>query len=284
MRHELYLRRRLHTLHSLHDAVSAMRSLSAHHFRIVRKALSPAREYRTEIERVVAEIGIHQPLNATAPGGLLIVASDLGLCGDYNSQLAGRSLEEHRQRHLGPVYSVGRRLRPTLARSGITPHRNYESPASLDGLSRLLLRLAQDLLEDYVDGRIGSLYAASARFDGIGHFTPVCTRLLPIDPVQAAAPLRRSSYVTPDHMMAVAVREFLYISLHELLLDALAAEHGMRLTAAEAALQWIDATSTHTSRKLAASRSEAGTQELLDIVAGGKPRWKQQHGTEEDSR
>lgn len=136
----------------------------------------------------------------------------------------------------------------------------------------MLLRLAQDLLDDFVAERIGALYVTSARFDGIGHFTPVCVRLLPLDPIPGPATPRHSPYVGADHLRAVAMREYLYISLHEVLLDALAAEHGMRLTAAEAALQWIDATATQTSRKLSASRSEAGTQELLDIVAGGRSR------------
>ena len=84
--------------------------------------------------------------------------------------------------------------------------------------------------------------------------------------------MRRSSYITPDHLAAVAVREFLYISLYEVLLDALASEHGMRLTATEAALQWIDTTSERTARQLTASRSETATQEVLDIVAGAKAR------------
>jgi F-type H+-transporting ATPase subunit gamma len=73
-----------------------------------------------------------------------------------------------------------------------------------------------------------------------------------------------------QHLRAVAVREFLYIMLHEILLDALAAEHGMRLMASEAALQWLDETSRRTDRQLATSRVESATQELLDIVAGGR--------------
>ncbi len=272
MRHEVYLRRRLHTLHTLHDAVSAMRSLAAHHFRIVRQGLQPTREYRTEIERILAEIGIPQPEPTAAPAGFLVVASDLGLCGDYNSRLARHAVEEHLQHQFAPVYSVGRRLRPSLARARIALQRNYDAPASLDGVFRLLLQLAQDLLEDYAAERIGSLYVASAHFDGVGHFTPVSTRLLPVGPVQTANPMRPTPYVDARHLRAVAIREYLYISLYELLLDALAAEHGMRLTAAEAALQWIDATSAQTSRKLSASRSESATQELLDIIGGGKPR------------
>jgi F0F1-type ATP synthase gamma subunit len=70
----------------------------------------------------------------------------------------------------------------------------------------------------------------------------------------------------------LAVREFLYISLHEALLEALASEHGMRFAAAEAALEWVDRTTHQTARLLSACRTEAATQELLDIVAGGKPR------------
>jgi F-type H+-transporting ATPase subunit gamma len=275
MRQEAWLRRRLHTLRTLHDAVSAMRSLSAHHLRVVRQALRPAREYRAEIERAVAEIGIHQPAPPTsAPFGLLVVASDLGLCGDYNSRMARQSIEANHavreERRLGPIYSVGRRVRPALAREGMLPERLYDAPASLDGLSRILLQLAQDLLEDYVAGKIGGLYVASARFEGIGRFTPAHTRVLPIEPVEPATPMRPSPFVVTDHLAAVAVREFLYISLYEVLLDALAAEHGMRLMAAEAALQWIETMTVQTSRRLSASRSETATQELLDIVAGGK--------------
>jgi F-type H+-transporting ATPase subunit gamma len=271
MKHETYLRHRLHTLRTLHDAVSAMRSLAAHHFRLVRQTLPAAREYRTAVESIVAEIGLRQPLRPGRPA-LLVVASDLGLCGDYNSRMAQAAIHEREERQLGDVYSVGRRIRPALSRAGIAPARMYDAPSSLEGLSRLLLALGQDVLKDFLSGRIGGLYLVSARFGGVGHFEPVCTRLLPIEPVRATAPLRRSPYVTPDHLAAVAVRELLYISLHEILLDALAAEHGMRLTAAEAALEWLDHTADQTSRRLSASRSESATQELLDIIAGGKRR------------
>ena len=50
----------------------------------------------------------------------------------------------------------GRRVRPVIARAGIMPQCQYEAPASLDGVSRLLLHLAQDVLEDYIAARIGA--------------------------------------------------------------------------------------------------------------------------------
>lgn len=122
--------------------------------------------------------------------------------------------------------------------------------------------------------RIGSLQVVSASFDGVGHFTPISARVLPIEPVAANRPLRRSPYIDSTHLTAVAVREFLYITLYEILLDALAAEHGMRLMAAESALEWLDNTATTAARRLANARSEASTQELLDIVSGRRQRMR----------
>ena len=195
--------------------------------------MEPARQYRDEMDTIVAEIGIRQPLHLGAPAGLLVVASDLGLCGDYNSRLSRMAVDEARGQAAQTIYSVGHRACAVLTKNGLHPFRRYDAPASLEGLSQILLQLAQDVLEDYVTHRIGSLHVVSAGFRGIGHFTPLSVRVLPIEPVKAAIPFRRSPYVDHDSLMTSAVREFLYITLYEILLDALAAEHGMRLMAAE---------------------------------------------------
>jgi len=273
MKRQQYLKHRLETLAALQDAVGAMRSLSAHHFRRARQALAAARQYRNEMDTLVAEVGIHQPLHGGVPAGLLVVASDLGLCGDYNTRLSQLAAAEAGKHAVKTVYSVGRRVRGALAKNAIVPVRSYDGPASFEGVSLLLLGLAQDVLDDYLAMKIGSLQVISAGFDGVGHFTPLSVRVLPIEPVAAASPLRRSPYIDADHLTTVAVREFLYITLYEILLDALAAEHGMRLMAAESALEWLDTAASTTSRRLASARSEASTQELLDIVSGSRLRF-----------
>lgn len=272
MKRQQYLKHRLRSLGALHDAVGAMRSLSAHHFRRARKALAPARQYRAEMNTVLAEIGIHQPLHIGVPGGLLVVASDLGLCGDYNSRLSRLAVEEAKRHAVQTVYSVGHRARTTLAKNSLIPFRTYDAPASLEGLSQVLLGLAEDVLDDYLELRIGSLHVVSAGFDGVGHFSPLSARVLPIEPVSGEEPLARSPYINSSHLTMVAVREFLYITLYDMLLDSLAAEHGMRLMAAESALEWLENTAATTSRRLASTRSEVATQELLDIVGGGRHR------------
>ncbi len=163
-----------------------MRSLSAHHFRRARQALPSARSYREEMNTILGEIGIHQPQPKDAPAGLLLIASDLGLCGDYNSRLSRLAISEAQKYDAKTIYSVGRRARRALIAHSLTPQRTYEAPASLEGVSSVLLGLAQDVLGDYLASKIGSLHVISAGFEGVGHFTPLSVRVLPIDPVTSS--------------------------------------------------------------------------------------------------
>lgn len=268
MKREHDFARRLQTLEALHDAVSAMRSLSAHHFRVVRGALPPAREYRKEIDGIVDVIGIHQAANSNAPPGLLAVTSDFGLCSDYNTATAQMCLREAQSRGAARIYCIGRRGRSVLAKTAGEPKETFEAPTSAEGVTRALMKLAHDLFQEFVSGEVSSLWVVSARFDGVGQFTPVINRVLPVTSPRSSAAPRPSPYVDARYLESVAVREFLYVTLYEILLDALAAEHGMRIVAAESALQWLDNTISLTKRLLTSSRSEASTQELLDIVSG----------------
>ncbi len=157
MKRERYLLRRLHTLGTLNEAVSAMRSLAAHHFRLSRQAIPDARIYREQIETALAEIGLSHPVGILAPPGFLLVVSDSGLCGDYNTRLVQAFLAEYQAQGGGPLYCVGHRPKAILARHQIQPQQWYPAPASVDGLPETLLKLARDVLNDFVHRTIGSL-------------------------------------------------------------------------------------------------------------------------------
>ncbi|MCA9133628.1 MAG: F0F1 ATP synthase subunit gamma [Planctomycetales bacterium] len=270
MQRQQQLKHRLQTLAALQDAVGAMRSLSAHHFRQARQALPAARVYRDEIDEIMSQLDFPTNLATEAPAGLLVISSDLGLCGNYTSRLIQQAVVAGQQLASPAVYSVGRRGRSILTQSGLPPIRSYAAPASLEGLGHLLLGLSQDVLEDFLSRQIGGLHLVSSTFQGVGHFTPMATTVLPLAAQGEKHPHRGSPYVSDGHLATVALGEYLYITLYEALLDAMAAEHGMRLMAAESALEWLEHTVSSTARHLASARSEAGTQELLDIITGGR--------------
>ncbi len=181
MKREHSLRRRLRSLETLSEAVAAMKSLSAHHFRSARSALPAAHAYQDGIDRALAAMAVHQIETPGDAVAILLIAADLGLCGGYNSKLASAAVAHHARRSAARLYCVGHRPISVLQRASIQVDRDYNSPTSVAGLTELLLRLGEDLMMDYVAGLFGTLHVISAQFDGVGQFTPISTRLLPID-------------------------------------------------------------------------------------------------------
>ncbi|NPC48507.1 hypothetical protein HPC50_15695 [Corallococcus exiguus] len=270
MRSEVEGRRRLQSLEALGEAVSAMKSLSAHHFREARRAVEPARAYQRGVERLLRGAGAPST-GGTGGAGLLVIGAELGLCGSYNAQVAAEATARRAVLGRGPTFCVGHRAVSLLHRRGVEVERAYTAPTRVAGITGLLLSLAEDVLGRYAADRLASFDIVSSRFEGVGLVRPASTRLLP-SAGSAAEATYGVRYVSQDAFVFAATREFLYITLHDLLLDALASEHGARLFATQSAEKWLDEQATRLRRRLAATRREASTQEVMEIAAGARAR------------
>ena len=271
MSRERALRQRLQVLGTLYEAVNALRSLSAQHFRNARAALPAARAYRAAIEDVLGVL----PEDATPPGdgvttGIVLVAADLGLCGDYVARLAAEAAAARQALGPGPLWCVGRRAARPLARAQLVADQVWDGAASASALPRLLVELVNAIIAARDRGQVGALVLVAARFEGAGHFRPVRVPVLPIHRPVTAPVLHGSPYVRPAHLGAVVAREFLYVALHETLLDALAAEHGKRLVTSESARSWLEERMDAVTRQVAALRRETTTEEVLEVAAGAR--------------
>jgi F-type H+-transporting ATPase subunit gamma len=285
MKREADLKRRLRSLETLGEAVGAMKSLSAHHFRETRSAVEPARTYRAGIDRIVSFTGASLP-QGTGPAGLLVVGAELGLCGSYNARLVAAAAEHRASLGPGPTLCVGHRAAILLGRQGVELQGTFAAPTSVRGIPALLLRIAEEALTLYVTRSLSRLDVVSCQFAGVGAEKPVATQLLPLPaPAEAPSPDERPRrrrvasarapvprYVGRSHLESVAAREFLYVALYDVLLDALASEHGARLVATQSAESWLDERASRLARNLAAARREASTQEMIEIVAGARAR------------
>jgi len=248
VKREYDLQRRLRSLRTLHEAVGAMKSLSAHHFRETRKAVEPARNYRSGVEKILGWTGASLSAGRGA-AGLLVVGGELGLCGGYNAHVVELATDRHR----------------------VSVMRAYGAPASVSGITDLLLKLAEDILTLYVAEDLSTFEIVSSRFGGVGTDLPTSIQLLPLSSTGSgdAPPVR---YVGRDTLASAAIREFLYITLYDVLLDALTAEHSARLVATQSAEQWLEERTERARHHLAATRRESSTQEILEIAAGARAR------------
>lgn len=270
MKREAELERRLRSLRALGEAVTAMKSLSAHHFREARAAVAEARAYREGVDRILDWTGA--PIAAGEGGaGLLVVGAELGLCGGHDARIVEAGQRTRAELGEGPTLCVGHHAASLLGRRGVELERAYTGPTGVRGLTALLLELAEDILTTYAGRGLASFDIVSSRFGGVGATTPERVRLLPIErPPEPGAP--RFRHVDRDNAVWAAVREFLYITLYDLLLDALASEHGARLVATQGAESWLDRSRETLKRRLMATRREAATQEVIEIAAGVRAR------------
>lgn len=269
MSRERLLRRRLRTLATLEEVIGALRSLSALHFRAARAPLLAARAYRAEVERFLAVLPPNEP-PAAAPTGVVLIAADLGLVGDYTARLVREALALREEHGAGPLVCLGHRALGSLARAGVEPASAQPAPTSVAGLASALLPLVDVLLSLRAQGAFGSLWLVAARFEGAGRYSPTRVRLLPARAPTDGAGLPTSPYGDVDHLCAVVLRECLYAALYETLLEALASEHGKRLTMAEAARSWLAERSEATRRLVASIRRETTTQEVLEVAVAAR--------------
>lgn len=272
MKREQTLRRKLESLELLGEPVNAMKSLSAHHLRTARSGLSSARAYRAGITRTIAAAGIAQTKPIAEAPAVLLIAADLGLCDGYTSRLVDAAVEQRQQLQADRFYCIGKRPLAALRRANVDVARSYPAVTSVAGLTRLLLTLADDVLGDYLAGAFNSLSVVSARFDGVGAFTPRTTQVLPMVPPAPATRIAATPYASGRHLAQTAIREYLYSTLFELLLDALASEHGTRLVSTQSAAEWLDDRLEDLRRQLASARRESSTQEVLDVAGGARQR------------
>lgn len=270
MKRESQLKRRRTSLHNLRDTVTAMKSLAAQHYRQIRQSLQPARVYRERVMAVADRLGLELDTDGRADG-ILLITSDLALDGDYTARLTEAALRCRQACGASDVafYRVGRRADGRLKRAGVAPSKTYRVPLSEAALDVTLLQLTQDVLDDFASGRLTRLAVISARSEGPGRFTPSTTiALAPWTQHASSGPPCR--YDTPAHRAAVVVRELFYVNLYTLFLEAMAAEQGVRLVAADAADRWLDGRLERLQRDLAACRRENATRELLEIVTGAR--------------
>jgi F-type H+-transporting ATPase subunit gamma len=270
MSREATLEHHVRSMEILDEAILAMKSLSALHFRLARHALLSARAYRHGLESAVSSLSWY---GSTQRGGtgVLVLGADLGLCAGYHSRLVEAAQDVARKLSPMRVDCAGRRTAALLVRSGLAPRRVYASPTSVENVGTALLPIVADLLAAFGSGAIGAVHVVSAKFAGIGEFQAVPTQLLPLEVLSGGGPAR-SRYVTEEHLREVAARERLFARLEELVLDAIASEHGMRLVATSGAQDWLDRELERARRRVRALRQESSTQEILELASGARKR------------
>jgi F-type H+-transporting ATPase subunit gamma len=291
------IRRRISSAKSTQQITRALKLVSAARLRRAQEALTNSMPYSAALARVADSLLTSEGISAGPVEGaqkrsmLVVVASDRGLAGGYNSYLLRAAEATRREiRSAGleiELFAVGKKAVDHFKRSGVPV-----ALSRVDNLPRLAtIALARDIaarmLADYSSGAIDEAGIVYTHFQSAVTQKPVYERLLPVKPPGDAgikegasvdAATSKSDAPKIDYLVEpsraelvpVVLRGYLEAAVYHALLEAEASEQGARMTAMDSATNNASDMISSLTLEMNRARQAQITRELMDIVGGAE--------------
>jgi F-type H+-transporting ATPase subunit gamma len=243
-----------------------------------------SRPYTEKLAELVADLSraagnVEHPLLKTNEGAdraaLVVLTSDRGLAGGYNSNVLRAALGHLDQQPAGTstdVHMVGKKgisyfrfLRRPVAEqtSGIGDRPRFDQVEPI----------ANALIDRFVRGEIASAHVAYMKFLSAGQQRPVVVQLLPLQPEtkpgeEKAKPVEYEFSPDPQELLDELLPATVRVRLFQAFNDAAVSEQVARMVAMKAATDAAGDMIKALTREYNRARQTQITMELLDIVGG----------------
>ena len=257
-----------------------MKTVSAAKLRRAQERVVSARPYANQLRHVLAGLAsrienIEHPLLEVRPENrvlLLVVTSDRGLCGGFNSNLtksAQNFLRQHQDVDI-QLFTAGRKGRDFFRRRNARIAGEYVNFFSRLDVSNAK-EIAQQLIEKYSSAEIDAVYITYNEFKSAIQQRIVVERLLPLGSADLKETPSGVDYIfeqPPQEILNRLLPRYVEIEVYRALLESAAAEHGARMaamdTASRNAGEMIESLTLNMNRV----RQAAITREIIEVVSG----------------
>jgi len=280
------IRRRIRSVQSTMKITRAMELIAASRIVKAQQRVSAAQPYTNRMNEVVRNVaaasgGASHPLlesREVEAAGVLVVTSDRGLAGAYNTNVI-RMAEERlvalaRDDVPYRLYVVGkkaqsyfryRKYRIERAFLGVTDTPGY-------GDARAIANIVMD---DYAQGNVDSIEVFTTEFKSALTQTPKSWQLLPIAPPEGGAdeeavPAGYTYEPSAGAILSRLLPRYVEGSVFGVLLDASASEHAARRRAMKAATENAEDLTRLLTRQANQARQAEITTEISEIVGGAE--------------
>jgi F-type H+-transporting ATPase subunit gamma len=284
------IRIRIDSTKNTQQITKAMKLVSAAKLRRAQHQIVNMRPYASTLLKLIADIAVtnrvsHPLMEApveTKKVLLVVLTSDRGLCGAFNSNI-NKFAENYYRENKGKLEKldflfVGRRGHDYFMRRGV---KSVDTILKLDkdvsyGLAS---KVADRLIRDYLDGQYDEIRLIYNEFKSAISQKVVSETLLPIDvsqntfDVKNALPAFSMDMIyepSPEKIIDQLLVKAFSIQVYRCMCESVAAEHGARMSAMENATnnaKEMISKLTLTYNKL---RQEKITTELTEIVSGAE--------------
>ncbi len=276
------IRTRMKSIRQTVQIMNAQKLIAASRIGKARRMLDEAAPYHERIRATIAGVlsscpEVASPYlsssgNAPKKRGLLVVSSDKGLAGGYNSNLirhAEAYLAENEVKYLCVQGQVGI---TQMSRSGLILDQPPE--ISIDPPSMFAAReYAEGIFGLYDDGIIDAIDIIYTHYTSSVKLKPITAKLLPLSPdmfdLNAGENLQgRSFEPSPESVLSMLISKYLKGFLYGCFVHAWTSELASRLTAMDSAIRNGNEILDKLNLVYNRARQALITQEITEIVAG----------------
>jgi len=274
-----HTRKRIASVRSTQQITKAMKMVSAAKLRRAQEAAEKARPYGTRLNELLASVasgageGSHPFLEAgaDAPAEVVVVTSDRGLCGGYNTNLL-KAAEVFLRSEAGrdaTIVACGRRGYDYFRRR--YPDRISQKYANCPLDLALAREVAGEVSRRFLEREVGAVYIVSSKFRSAISHTPATQRLLPVERAESAE--AATDYVFEPEaaaLLGTLLARYVDTKIFQAFLEANASEHGARMTAMDSATRNASDMIGRLTLQMNRARQATITTELMEIVGGAE--------------
>lgn len=277
------IKRRIVTVRSTQKITRAMKMVAASKLRRAQDAIVRARPYAHRMRDLVNNVAARAELDAhpmlrrgSGEGrvGLIVITSDRGLCGGFNSNIVNRTLDSLRTEFAGREVAltvVGRKGIDILKRRPCSIRATHTG--AIEGpMVESAREIIDDVAADFARGGTDTVYCLYNAFRSAISQVITLEQILPFEPAETSDDATIDFVYEPSavDVFDALLSKHLTIQMHRILNESAASEHGARMTAMEAATknagEMIDRLTLQYNR----ARQDAITTELIEVVSGAE--------------
>jgi F-type H+-transporting ATPase subunit gamma len=280
------VRNRIKSVQGTQQITKAMKMVSAAKLRRAQDAITQMRPYAKKLQEMLSSIisssdgNVNMALAAERPIVkimVIVVTSDRGLCGGYNSnliKLAKQTISDKYAAQLAKgnvqILPVGKKGFEHFNKNGFQVVDKYWD--IFTGLSfEKVQAAAKYAMDAFANKEVDAVELVYSEFKNAGTQVFVSERFLPVQKIVSASNAKKADFIfepSQEVLIVELMPKILNTQLYKAVLDANASEHGARMTAMDKASE--NANELLKALKLSYNRARqaAITTELTEIVSG----------------
>ncbi|MBN2215713.1 MAG: ATP synthase F1 subunit gamma [Bacteroidales bacterium] len=284
------IRVRIQSVKSTRQITSAMKMVSAAKLRKAQDAIIQMRPYANKLHEILESLtasldnesgSIFSRERDLSHILLVVVTSNRGLCGAFNSNIAKKVIQviedeysEFWENETLEIMSIGKKGSDFLRSKGYEPVYNLHEMLDVLNLENVI-RVISDIMEQFVSGKYDRIELFYNQFKNAANqelireqFLPVPQKEKPED--QYEVHLDFILEPTKQQIIDELIPKSLKIQFYKMLLDSNASEHGARMTAMHKATDNATDLLRELQLNYNKARQSAITKEILEIVSGAE--------------